>query len=179
MDTIPLDPNCQAALDGPNGDHIKAGLEAAGIFLHRHSVDGGGENWCVIDKQRVQDFIGTESNWLAAAKLRYLEAAEAKRGAVIATGRVIGAKIYQIDDASFSKLQAYWNNNVWPIAWVTMDDTTVSLTQSQFQAGAQNVLQYVRAIRLNYNALKYSIRGATSVAQLGAIDIAGGWPANP
>lgn len=123
--------------------------------------------------------LARSSNWLAAAKLRYLEAAEAKRGAVIATGRVIGAKIYQIDDASFSKLQAYWNNNVWPIAWVTMDDTTVSLTQSQFQAGAQNVLQYVRAIRLNYNALKYSIRGATSVAQLGAIDIAGGWPANP
>jgi hypothetical protein len=179
MDTIALDPDYQAALDGPNGDHIKAGLEAAGIFLHRHSIDGGGENWCVIDKPRAQDFIGSETNWLAAAKRCYLEAAAAKRDAVIAAGRIIGAKTYQIDDASFDKLQAYWNNNVWPIAWVTMDDTTVWLSQAQFQTGAQNVLQYVRAIRLNYNALKTSIRGATSVAQLGAIDIAGGWPANP
>jgi hypothetical protein len=164
----------QALLSQDNAESLIAGVEAAGICISR--TNGG---FAVSDDVAAIAVLTTESAWLPRAKLVKLGALSDKLDSIIAAGRIIGAKTYQIDDASRTAMQNAYNNTVWPIDWIAIDNSIVNLTQAQFQAGARNVDAYYRAMKLNARTLKSFIQGAASYAVLQGIDINSGWPANP
>lgn len=96
--------------------------------------------------------------------------------AIIAAGRTIGAKTYQIDDASRAAMQQTWNNNIWPVTWIAADNSTISLTQVNFQAGAQNILQYYNAMILTRRTHKNAIAALADIPSCDAYDVTTGWP---
>lgn len=163
----------QDLLSQANAEALIAAVEAVGVTITR-TKDG----FTVSDENAAIAAFTSEPSWLPFAKASLLISLQAKFDAIIAAGRIIGAKTYQIDDASCAAMQQQFNSNTWPITWITADNSTISLTQVQFQSGCRNVLDYIRAIRLNFRALKDNIKNASTFAVLNAVNINAGWPSN-
>lgn len=120
--------------------------------------------------------VTTDTRSLFEAQAEAVLRAAQKFDALIVAGRVIGAKTYQIDDASRAAMLNAWNNNVWPITWIAMDNSTISLTQAQFQAGGQNILQYYNAMVLQRRTHKTNIVALADIPSCDAYDVSTGWP---
>lgn len=179
QDFTPLPQAYQTLLtNAPQQGHISDALWAAGV-KNTFSTPLGG--FVVSDVTAAQAIIDTESNWLPYAKVKKVIDCQAAFDSIIAAGRIIGVKTYQIDDASRSAMQQTYNAGAaaFPINWIAMDNTTVALTQAQFQAGCQNILAYYNAMVLNRRALKNAVAAATTYVQLQTIDLNSGWPPNP
>lgn len=96
---------------------------------------------------------------------------------IIAAGRIIGAKVIQIDDASRAEMSKQLaTNNAWPISWIAADNSILSLSQLVFSAGCKNVNDYYQAMVLNRRAHKNTIAALADVVSCDAYDVTTGWP---
>lgn len=120
--------------------------------------------------------IITDTRTLFDAKAEAVVRLGQQFDAIIALGRTIVAKTYQIDDASLAAIQQQYNSGTWPVVWITMDNSTISLSQVNFQAGCQNILLYINSMVLNRRAHKNAIAALADISACDAYDITTGWP---
>lgn len=120
--------------------------------------------------------IVTDTRTLFDAKAEAVVRLGQQFDAIISAGRTIGAKTYQIDDASLAAIQQQYNSGTWPVVWITMDNSTISLTQLNFQGGCQNILLYINLMVLNRRAHKNTIAALADIPTCDAYDVTTGWP---
>ena len=130
----------------------------------------------------IDGYIGT-SDKLASLAAQY--------DGLIAAGRNFDGKTFQIDAASQASISAMGalaasvlantpGAAAWPAGfyWIATDNSHVPMDAMTMYGFAQNVAGYVSTLVLTNAALKAAIGACTTQAQLDAIDVTAGWPAN-
>ncbi|HUN49984.1 MAG TPA: DUF4376 domain-containing protein [Candidatus Sulfotelmatobacter sp.] len=163
------------------GYGLHLAIQAAG-----HSLVQRNGVWVADDDAAVQaiidGYIGT-SDKLAALAAQY--------AALYTAGRNYAGKNYQIDAASQGSISAMGalaaavlantpGAAAWPTGfyWIASDNSHVAMAAADMYAFAQNVAAYVSTLVLTNAALKAAISACTTQAELDAIDVTPGWPAN-
>jgi len=125
---------------------------------------------------------------VADLKAAKASAAEAHFQGLIAAGFTWSGTLFQIDDASQTRIAAMGALALGSIAdaagspwdggfyWVAADNSHVPMDAAATYAFARAVALHVSACILNLRAIKDAIAGAADQAALDAIDIAAGYP---
>lgn len=115
---------------------------------------------------------------LADAVAEVLHRLDNQFASVVNAGLKIGVNTYAVDPQSRADMLQAWNNNTWPVQWPTMAGTLVSLTQAQFQAGGQIVIQFMIGMKANFATHTININALSTIAACDAYDVTTGWPSN-
>jgi hypothetical protein len=166
---------------------------AQGLYISREPA-----GWLVSDFAGVVAFAASYVG--SAAELAWHKSNQQQNGlldqlsalyaAKMAAGCVYNGKSYQIDPASLTNIAGMaaraglavagvpgvtWTDG---FAWIALDNTQTAMAATDMLAFSQSVATYVSGLVISNRTIKDAIAAATNMANLQAIDINSGWPAN-